>query len=67
MTQPKGIFRYDLEGNFISRVQGVYGMNVAADAQVNFYKTGRCYEEPPNRLLIVNEREPMCLLFSVIL
>ena len=57
MTQPKGIFRYDLEGNFISRVQGGYGMNVAADAQGNFYKTGRCYEETPNRLLMVNERD----------
>ena len=49
MTQPKGIFRYDLEGNFISKVKGGYGMNVAADAQGNFYKTDRCYEETPNR------------------
>lgn len=57
MTQPKGIFRYDLEGNFISKVKGGYGMNVAADAQGNFYKTSRCYEETPNRLLMVNERD----------
>ena len=57
MTQPKGIFRYDLEGNFISRVQGGYGMNVAADAQGNFYKTDRCYEETPNRLLMINDKD----------
>ena len=57
MTQPKGIFRYDLEGNFISKVKGGYGMNVAADAQGNFYKTGRCYEETPNRLLMINDKD----------
>ena len=57
MTQPKGIFRYDLEGNFISRVKGGYGMNVAADSQGNFYKTNRCYKEIPNRLLMVNSKD----------
>ena len=57
MTQPKGIFRYDLEGNFISKVKGGYGMNVAADAQGNFYKTDRCYEETPNRLLMINDKD----------
>ena len=57
MTQPKGIFRYDLEGNFISKVKGGYGMNVAADAQGNFYKTDRCYEDTPNRLLMINDKD----------
>lgn len=57
MTQPKGIFRYDLEGNFISRVKGGYGMNVAADSQGNFYMTNRCYEETPDRLLMVNDED----------
>ena len=57
MTQPKGIFRYDLEGNFISRVKGGYGMNVAVDSQGNFYKTNRCYEDTPDRLLMVNNKD----------
>ena len=57
MTQPKGIFRYDLEGNFISRVKGGYGMNVAVDSQGNFYKTNRCYEDTPDRLLMVNDKD----------
>lgn len=57
MTQPKGIFRYDLDGNFISKAKGGYGMNVAADSQGNFYKTNRCYEETPDRLLMVNDKD----------
>ena len=57
MTQPKGIFRYDLEGNFISRMKGGYGMNMAADSQGNFYMTKRCYEEIPYRLLMVNDKD----------
>ena len=57
MTQPKGIFKYDLEGNFISRVKGRYGMNMAADSQGNFYMTKRCYEETPYRLLMVNDKD----------
>ncbi|MBQ2856062.1 MAG: 6-bladed beta-propeller [Bacteroidaceae bacterium] len=57
MTQPQGIFRYDLKGNFISKVKGGYGMCVAADSLGNFYKTNRCYEETPDRLLMVNDRD----------
>lgn len=57
MTQPKGICRYDLKGNFISRVNGGYGMNVMADSQGNFYKTNRCYKETPHRLLMVNDKD----------
>lgn len=57
MTQPQGIFKYDLDGNFISKVKGGYGMNVAADSLGNFYKTDRCFEETPYRLLMVNDKD----------
>jgi len=55
MTQPQGIFKYDLEGNFLSKVKGGYGMNVAVDSEGNYYKTNSCYPESPDRLLMVNE------------
>lgn len=55
MTQPKGIFRYDLEGNFLSGVESGYGMNLAVDAKGNYYKTNRCGQDAPDRLLMLNE------------
>lgn len=62
MTQPKGIYRYDLQGNFISKVRGDYGLNLAVDSEGNFYKTNRCSKETPNRLLLVNDKDsiPYC-------
>lgn len=57
MTQPKGLFRYDLDGNFIGKVKGGYGMNLAVDSEGNCYKTNRCSKEQPNRLLMVNDED----------
>lgn len=57
MTQPKGIYRYDLEGNFISKARGGYGMNIAVDAQSNYYITKDCRKETPYSLLLVNETD----------
>ena len=57
MTQPKGIYRYDLEGNFISKARGGYGMNIAVDSQNNYYITKDCRKESPYSLLLVNETD----------
>lgn len=57
MTQPKGIFRYDMDGNFIARVKGGYGQNIAVDAEGNCYKTNFCDEAYPYRLLVLNETD----------
>lgn len=57
MTQPKGIYRYDLEGNFISKARGGYGMNIAVDSLNNYYITKDCRKETPYSLLLVNETD----------
>ena len=49
--------RYDLDGNFIGKVRGGYGMNLAVDSEGNCYKTNRCSKEQPNRLLMVNDED----------
>ena len=43
MTQPKGIYRYDLEGNFISKARGGYGMNINSSffVSIAIYCTAR--------------------------
>ena len=55
MTQPKGIFRYDLNGNFVSDVKSGYGKNLAVDAGGDYYKTNRCDKETSDKLLLLNE------------
>ena len=57
MTQPKGFYRYDLEGNYISSARGGYGMNIAVDAQSNYYKTNGIYEGQMDGLLMVNDKD----------
>lgn len=57
MTQPKGIYRYDMEGNFISKVKGGYGNSIAVDSQNNYYLTKNCRKETPYSLLLVNEMD----------
>ena len=58
MTQPKGFYRYDLEGNFISSARGGYGLNIAVDSQGNYYKKMiGVYEGQMNGLLMVNDKD----------
>lgn len=57
MTQPKGLYRYDLQGNFIGGLRGGYGMTLAADSDGNIYKTNRCNKDNPDRLLMVNDND----------
>ena len=57
MTQPKGIYKYDMQGNFIGRLRGGYGSTLATDSDGNVYKTNRCYKDKPDRLLMVNEKD----------
>lgn len=62
MTQPKGFYRYDLEGNYISSARGGYGMNIAVDAQSNYYKTNGIYEGQMDGLLMVNDKDSINLV-----
>lgn len=57
MTQPNGIYRYDMQGNFICKVDGGYGPALAVDGDGNFYRTNRCDNDTPNRLLFINKNE----------
>ena len=57
MAQPKGFYRYDLEGNFISKARGGYGMNIAVDGEGSYYKTNGIYEGQMDGLLMVNDED----------
>lgn len=57
LTYPKGIYVYDLEGNFIRKDLGKHGRDVAVDAKGNIYQTMRCSEESPFRLLYISPND----------
>lgn len=57
LTYPKGIYVYDLEGNFIRKDLGKHGRDVAVDTKGNIYQTMSCSEESPFRLLYISPND----------
>ena len=57
MTQPKGVFRYTLEGEYIDKVDAAFANNLMVDGNGNYYVTPSCYDNAPYRLLMVNDED----------
>ena len=57
LTADSGILKYDLDGNFISRIKSVYGDNLAIDSVGNLYQTTDCTDANPNSLLFISETD----------
>ena len=62
LTSGNGIYRYDLNGNFIDRIRiGSLGKCLAADSRGNIYLTMYCNEENPNSLLFISPTDSFYL------
>lgn len=57
MTQPKGVFRYTLEGEYIDKVDATFANNLIVDEEGNYYMTPFCRDNTPCKLLMVNDKD----------
>ena len=58
LTAIHGVYRYDLEGNFIDRNRmSAHGDNLAIDSAGNIYQTVSCNEANPKRLLFISRTD----------